>query len=420
MDIVAQLNLFEENELGDLEKLYTVLNELPDQALIKALDEERPTGRNDYSNLSMWRAFIAKFVFQHPTVQSLIRELNRNSQLRQICGFQTHHILVNGESKKVLAPSASAFSRFSFRLTNHLEKVEGIFTTLLETLYKELPELGENLAIDGKIIESHANQPTNRKTPDKRSESDATWTAKNYYDKENNVIQTTWYFGYRVHLICDTEYELPIAYKVTPANEGESTIAKLLVDNLTTQQAERAEYLMADRGYDGKPLIDKIERRSITAIIDNRHMWKDGERTRQYKETDLIYDEDGRVFFIDDCGKSIPLIYEGYDSSTDSLRYKFHPKYSDCRIFRIKRSEDVRIFPKVARTSYKFKRLYKKRTAVERVNSRLDRDFLFEDHTIRGLDKMNLYVSISFIVSLAFASAKVKENIVEHLASWVA
>ncbi|WP_346023627.1 transposase, partial [Alkalibacterium indicireducens] len=148
MDIVAQLNLFEENELGDLEKLYTVLNELPDQALIKALDEERPTGRNDYSNLSMWRAFIAKFVFQHPTVQSLIRELNRNSQLRQICGFQTHHILVNGESKKVLAPSASAFSRFSFRLTNHLEKVEGIFTTLLETLYKELPELGENLAID--------------------------------------------------------------------------------------------------------------------------------------------------------------------------------------------------------------------------------------------------------------------------------
>ncbi|WP_459770797.1 transposase, partial [Alkalibacterium sp. s-m-28] len=185
-------------------------------------------------------------------------------------------------------------------------------------------------------------------------------------------------------------------------------------------QAERAEYLMADRGYDGKPLIDKIERRSITAIIDNRHMWKDGELTRQYKETDLIYDEDGRVFFIDDCGKSIPLIYEGYDSSTDSLQYKFHPKYSDCRIFRIKRSEDVRIFPKVARTSYKFKRLYKKRTAVERVNSRLDRDFLFEDHTIRGLDKMNLYVSISFIVSLAFASAKVKENIVEHLASWVA
>ncbi|PJH64139.1 hypothetical protein CVR98_26275, partial [Salmonella enterica subsp. enterica serovar Enteritidis] len=36
---------------------------------------------------------------------------------------------------------------------------------------------------------------------------------------------------------------------------------------------------MADRGYDGKPLIDKIERRSMTALIDNRHMWQDGDRT---------------------------------------------------------------------------------------------------------------------------------------------
>lgn len=160
MDIISQLNLFEDNELGDLEKLYTVLNELPDQALIKALDEERPTGRNDYSNLSMWRAFIAKFVFQHPTIQSLIRELNRNNQLRQICGFQTHHILVNDEPKKILAPSASAFSRSSFRLTNLLDKVQVIFTALVNRLYKELPELGKHLAVDGKIIESHANQTT--------------------------------------------------------------------------------------------------------------------------------------------------------------------------------------------------------------------------------------------------------------------
>lgn len=136
---------------------------------------------------------------------------------------------------------------------------------------------------------------------------------------------------------------------------------------------------MADRGYDGQPLIDCIERRSITALIDNRHMWKDGEKTCQYKETDLIYDEDGNVYYVDDYQKEIPLIYEGYDRSTDSLRYKFHPKYKKQQIFRVKRSKDRRIFPKVARTSYKYKRLYKQRTAVERINGRLDRDFLFEN-----------------------------------------
>lgn len=79
MHSITQLNLFADNELGDLVKLNTVLNELPDQELINALDEERPTGRDDYSNLSMWRTLIAKFVFQHSTIESLIRELNRNS-----------------------------------------------------------------------------------------------------------------------------------------------------------------------------------------------------------------------------------------------------------------------------------------------------------------------------------------------------
>ncbi|GEQ34416.1 hypothetical protein B795N_22980 [Marinilactibacillus psychrotolerans] len=53
MHSITQLNLFADNELGDLVKLNTVLNELPDQDLINALDEERPTGRDDYSNLSM-------------------------------------------------------------------------------------------------------------------------------------------------------------------------------------------------------------------------------------------------------------------------------------------------------------------------------------------------------------------------------
>jgi hypothetical protein len=39
-------------------------------------------------------------------------------------------------------------------------------------------------------------------------------------------------------------------------------------------------------------------------------------------------------------------------------------------------SEDRRIFTPLARSSYAWKRVYQKRTAVERVNSRLDASFL--------------------------------------------
>ena len=89
MNRITQLSIFENNQLGDLEKLNDVLNALPDEKLIALLEEERGKGRNDYPVFTMWRAFLASFVFQHPTVAALIRELKRNSQLREVCGFQT-------------------------------------------------------------------------------------------------------------------------------------------------------------------------------------------------------------------------------------------------------------------------------------------------------------------------------------------
>jgi hypothetical protein len=67
-------------------------------------------------------------------------------------------------------------------------------------------------------------------------------------------------------------------------------------------------------------------------------------------------------------GQEVALVYKGYDSATDSLRYGFKPQHQDSRIFRIKREDNRRVFNKVARNSHKFKRLYKKRTAIERVN----------------------------------------------------
>jgi hypothetical protein len=55
---------------------------------------------------------------------------------------------------------------------------------------------------------------------------------------------------------------------------------------------------------------------------------------------------------------------------------------------RISLSEDRRIFSPVARDSYKWDTLYKERTAIERVNSRIDEIFGMKKHTIRGCTKM--------------------------------
>ena len=62
-------------------------------------------------------------IFDHDSIASLIRELNRNSQLRMICGFQPHiySVLIDekneyGRKKREmrykLAPTASAYTDF--------------------------------------------------------------------------------------------------------------------------------------------------------------------------------------------------------------------------------------------------------------------------------------------------------------------
>ena len=140
---------------------------------------------------------------------------------------------------------------------------------------------------------------------------------------------------------------------------------------------------------------------------------------RQYLDTDLMYNQSGEVFWIDEKGQSIQLIYKGYDNSCDSLRYGFHPSQGDKRSFRLKRSVEPIIFNRVGRESKKFQRIYKQRTAVERVNGRLDRDFRLENHTIRGLKKMSLAVSMRFLVMVGFALSKLKLGQRKHLASWV-
>ncbi|WP_242823908.1 transposase [Sulfobacillus thermosulfidooxidans] len=67
------------------------------------------------------------------------------------------------------------------------------------------------------------------------------------------------------------------------------------------------------------------------------------------------------------------------------------------------------------RASYQWKREYAHRTAVERVNSRLDVSFGLELHTIRGLKKMQLRCGLALIVMLAMALGRIRQRQPERM-----
>ena len=54
--------------------------------------------------------------------------------------------------------------------------------------------------------------------------------------------------------------------------------------------------------------------------------------------------------------------------------------------------------------------MYAKRTAVERVNSRIDISFGFEHHYIRGEAKMRVRCSLALCIMLAIAYGRIVEN----------
>ena len=146
----------------------------------------------------------------------------------------------------------------------------------------------------------------------------------------------------------------------------------------------------------------------ISQIITDLNQRKD--KPGQWLQwMNLGYNEE-TVWYVKENGEKIKLSYKGYDKQTKSQRYGFKPQYNDKRIFRIKCSEDRRIFTKTARSSHKWKRLYKKRTGVERINGRIDRDYKFEKHTIRGLEKMNMFITVTFLIYMTFAKIKIEKG----------
>jgi hypothetical protein len=426
MATIAQKPLFGWDQieaLGDLKRLQLVLENLPDEPLVRALEQERNRGRDRYPIRPMWNALIAGVVFQHPTVEALLRELRRNAQLRQVCGFEVLRVL-----KAV--PNSWAFSRFLANVMRHLPLIEQMFHTLVDQLTELLPGFGASLAIDGKALASFAPGKSEKEHPDGRGDSDGEWGIHEYSGTHADGM--AWktvkkWFGYAIHLLVDSQYELPVGFTVTRANASEVVEGHKLLEQQVEkhpQIVERCQEVAADRAYDDGKLICKVwEEWEALPVIDIRNCWQDGELTRVVSGFEnVVYDYRGTVSCV--CPKSgtqREMAYGGFERDRMTLKYRCPAQHygyqcagaGSCELgkaVRIPLDEDRRVFTPLARSSLKWERCYDRRTAVERVNARLDTSFGFEKHTIRGLKKMSTRCTLALAVMLAMAVGRIKAN----------
>jgi hypothetical protein len=198
----------------------------------------------------------------------------------------------------------------------------------------------------------------------------------------------------------DATYEMPVAFKVTKASASDITEGHALLEQTKERQPNllnTAETLTADRGYDDTKLVVKLwDDHEIKPVIDIRNMWRDPDKTRLLEgRENVVYDYKGTVSCVcPETGKQREISNGGFEKDRNTLKKLCPAKHmriecagaATCPIpqgIRIPLSEDRRIFTPIDRASYKWEKEYNKRSAVERVNGRLDVSFGFELHTIR-------------------------------------
>ena len=385
------MTIEEIENLGDLERLKIFFENIQDNELCQILEKERKNGRNDYPVRTMLNLIYAMKIFGHRSIESFRRELNRNSQLRIVCGLSEWKFKYCGE-RKHLVPPARVFTGILNKLKKHKKEINEIFEELVKFMYQNLKGFGEDCAVDGKYLDTYANQYKGNRSSDNRAEHEATISCKTYQMKDGTT-KKEWHYGFRAHIICDAKYGLPIKSIVTPANNSEQTQLDNMIEEMDTDEERyklcKMKNLMGDAGYDSGKRNKKLkENYDINAIIDIKHIW---DKEEKYKEIDnqmVAYNEDGEVFYIVDMNNYEKMKYLGYDKENNSLRYTRYE--TGKKIYRIPLETDYRIFTPVARDSKKFKTKYKMRTEIERLNGRIDRDYMFNDHFIRGQEKMEL------------------------------
>jgi transposase, IS5 family len=371
---------------------------------------EHWTGRKGYSARGMWSALIAGLINQCHTLVSIVRLLERDKDIRLVCGFSKDDM-----------PGEDALGRFLNKLAKHTDLFEECLKNMVDKLRELLPGFGDKLAIDSTDILAYSNG--RRQNP---SDPDAHWGAKKkgnaktegHIDGKGDQKGKSkepavyYWFGYKLHLIVDALYEIPLAFTLTPANESDMNQMKPLLQKIGADKKKtQAKVVICDKGYDSQD--------------NNTYIYKDCKAVpiipiRERKDAQLPDICNAKGTPICSCG--LAMAYWGRDGNYLKYRCPHVLGKEKCKsrfrctpspygyVVKLPISADVRRHPPVPRESKKFQRLYKMRTTAERVNSRVKGILGLNKISVRGIAKVTVKSALSLLLMQAIAVSMAQDH----------
>jgi Transposase DDE domain len=418
MRIHATQPLFAWSELEDSPSLTTirgVLGSLPDQPLLDALRQARGHGRNDYPLEVLWGVVVLSVLCRHVWLNDCLAELHRNPALCRILGIH----------KVCDIPGPHNLSRFLDLLgrPEPLRALRGVFDTVVTDLGAVVTDLGRQSAGDTSALKGKAKkdaQAVHQEIAEGLPQPSG--GKKEYTDDEGRVVKVYEWFGYKLHLLVDVKHEVALAYHVSDTKLGDNEGLEALVEQAEANLGEgRIETLAYDKAADDVKVHELLREHHIKPVIQIRELWKDEQEKPLRVGLPVVYDEAGTVFCYDTVSdppvkKQMACI--GYEKDRETVKYRcpaVHdglpcPSLEKCNegksyglTVRVKCEEDLRRFPPIGRATKQFERLYKGRTAVERVNGRLKIFWGVDDGNVSGARRFHAHVGVVMVVHVALA-----------------
>jgi hypothetical protein len=413
--------LFAWDALEDSPSLHAIrssLEAIPDGPLLASLRAARGHGRDDYPVRVLWGTLLLAILLRHVTIDACLQDLGRNPALRLLIG-------VEHEDK---VPKPCNMSRFLAVLGEqpHLGHLRNVFNDMVRRLGLAVPDLGKDTAGDSTGLAGRAaDSPSLRGAEQSQGLPQPSGGRKEYKDDNGTVTKVVAWFGYKLHLLVDVKHEVVLAFHVTDTKTGDNDMIPDLVaqakDNLPAQRIKTLAY---DKAADDQAVHEFLHEEGIKPLIQNRHFQVQepekvvGGRT----PLNVVYDQAGTLFCYDKVSPEPvrhQMAYIGHEADRGTLKYRCPARHegwscpSDAACngtgkygltVRVKQEIDLRRFPPIPRATQQFERLYKGRTAVERVNSRLKIFWGIDDGQVYGARRFQAQVGAVLVVHLALAT----------------
>lgn len=309
---------------------------------------------------AMIYSLVARISERIPFIKDLVKRLRNDMIFRLDCGFLVSDIV----------PSEAAYSRI-VTILSESEVLEGAKNTILNQAITEGFINDDTAALNASHFEAKDQAPPKEEKttsePKKRGR-------KSKEEREKWLVEQA-----------EREVNLPLY---------EKKIEEQLDVSLKTLR-----YTTMDAGYDYEPIYEQVHRLGLQSVIAYN---------KRNEPEPIGFDK----HFAPTCFREHSYRYDSYDAKYETLKYTRPKECKDCpladqgicqKVYKVKITTDLRKYTAPARGSKTWKTIFKRRTAVERVNAYLKEYFQLNNVRYRTGKRAKVHFDL---VTLVYNASK--------------